>query len=83
MAIYGQPEHEIYVDINAYLIDTYPILTWQQRNSIGHLCVNDEEFDLDPIYDQIDTWVEYYAEEQGIDIPFEDDDDDSKEPSED
>ena len=83
MAIYGQPEHEIFVDINSYLIEEYPILTWAQRNSIGHLCVNDEEFDLDPIYDQIDTWVAYYAEQQGIEIPYEDDDDDSEESSED
>ena len=72
MAIYGQPEHEIYVDINSYLIENYPVLTWKQRNAIGHLCSTDEDFDLDPIYDQIDEWVFYYAEEKGIDIPIED-----------
>jgi len=69
MAIYGQPEHEIVIDINPYLIDAYPFLTWHQRNSIGHLVTTDPEFDLDPIFEQIDAWVYQYCEDKGIDIP--------------
>ena len=58
MAKYGQPNQAIVVDINSHLVENYPLLTWQQRNAIGHLCVTDDEFDYDPIYDQIDDWVE-------------------------
>mgnify|MGYP003344454543 CR=1 FL=1 len=78
MAIYGQPEHDIIVEINPYLVENYPMLTWQQRNAIGHLCVTDEELDLDPIYEHIDAWVAYYCEEKGIELPEVEEEEDSE-----
>ena len=50
------------VDVNEYLIENYPTLTAKNRQSIWHLCQNDEDFDYDSIHDQIDDWVYEYAE---------------------
>jgi hypothetical protein len=50
------------IDINEYLIENYPTLTAKNRQSVWHLCQNDEEFDYDSIHDQIDDWVYEYAE---------------------
>ena len=50
------------IDINEYLIDEFPTLTAKHRQSVWHLCQNDEDFDYDSIHDQIDDWVYEYAE---------------------
>ena len=50
------------VDINEYLIEEFPTLTEKQRQSVWHLCQNDDDFDLDSIHEQIDNWVYKYAE---------------------
>ena len=50
------------IDVNEYLIEDFPTLTAKQRQSIWHLCQNDEDFDYDSIHDQIDDWVYEYAE---------------------
>ena len=50
------------VNVNEYLIEEFPTLTAKQRTSVVHLCQNDEDFDYDPIHDQIDDKVYEYAE---------------------
>ena len=50
------------IDVNEYLIETYPTLTAKNRQSVWTLCQNDEDFDYDSIHDQIDDWVYEYAE---------------------
>ena len=50
------------IDVNEYLIDEWPTLTAKHRQSVWHLCQTDEEFDYDPIHDQIDEKVYIYAE---------------------
>jgi hypothetical protein len=49
------------IDINEYLIENYPTLTAKNRQSVWHLCQNDEDFDYDSIHNQIDDWVYEYA----------------------
>ena len=53
----------ITVDINEYLIENWPTLTLKQRTSVWSLCQNDEDFDLESIYEQIDDWVYQLAED--------------------
>ena len=50
------------VDVNEYLIEEFKTLTAKQRQSVWHLCQNDEDFSYDSIHDQIDDWVYEYAE---------------------
>jgi predicted nucleic acid-binding Zn-ribbon protein len=50
------------IDVNEYLINEFPTLTAKQRQSVWHLCQNDEDFDYDAIHDQVDDWVFEYAE---------------------
>lgn len=45
------------VDVNEYLIEEWPKLTLKQRKAVWHLCQNDEDFDWEPIYEQIDQAV--------------------------
>jgi len=58
-------DHDCYitVDVLQYLVENYPKLTLKQRKAIGILVMNDDEFNLDPIYDQIDEWVGHYSSE--------------------
>ena len=53
----------ISVDVNEYLIENWPSLTLKNRTSVWHLCQNDEDFDYDSIYEQIDDWVFQLAED--------------------
>jgi predicted nucleic acid-binding Zn-ribbon protein len=71
------------IDINEYLIEEFPTLTAKQRQSVWHLCQNDDDFDYDSIHDQIDDKVYEYAEtnpdvvlsvSSDIDDDYEDDD---------
>ena len=73
------------VDINEYLIEEFPTLTAKHRQSVWHLCQNDDDFNYDSIHDQIDDWVYEYAE-SNTDVVLdksEDDDSDSSEESDD
>ncbi len=50
------------VDVNEYLIETYPKMTLKQRRAVWHLCQTDGDFNFDPVYEEIDAWVEYILE---------------------
>ena len=83
----------ITVDINEYLIENWPTLTLKNRTSVWTLCQNDEDFDLDSIYNQIDDWVYQLAEDdpnvnlgkvdEDDDEDYDDDDDDDDEEDDD
>ena len=66
-ALYYQddPDYDpfIGVDINEYLIENYEGLTLKQRRAIWTLCQNDEDFNFDPIYEEIDAWVAHVTGE--------------------
>ena len=51
------------VDVNEYLIEHHKTLTLKQRRSVWTLCQQDEDFNFDPIYEEIDAWVEYVLEQ--------------------
>ena len=51
------------VDVNEYLIENHKSLTLKQRRSVWTLCQQDESFNYEPIYDEIDAWVEYVLEQ--------------------
>lgn len=61
-----QPKHEFVIDINKYLIDNFPSLSWKQRNAVGTLCEQDPDFCFDQIYKQIDKWVETYSLQRSL-----------------
>jgi len=66
-ALYYQndPDHDPFVgvDVNEYLIETYPTMTLKQRRAVWSLCQSDGEFNFDPVYEEIDAWVEYVLEQ--------------------
>ena len=71
MAIpFSAPDKGFFIDINEYLIEHFPMLNWKARNAIGTLCEKDSDFNLDPIYEQIDQWVIIYAKSKGIEVPI-------------
>ena len=47
----------IIFDMNEYLIDNYPMLTAKQRKGVWTKVQLDEDFDWEPIEEQIDDWV--------------------------
>ena len=51
------------VDVNEYLIAEYPHMTLKQRRAVWHLCQTDGDFNFDPVYEEIDAWVEYVLEQ--------------------
>ena len=66
------------VNVDEYLIQEWPTLTAKHRQSVRHLCQTDEEFDYDPIHDQIDEKVFIYAESNpNVILVTGDDDDDA------
>lgn len=65
-----QPDKGFFIDINEYLIENFPMLNWKARNAVGTLCEQDPDFDLEPIYRQIDQWVLTYAKSKGIEVPI-------------
>ena len=74
----------ISVDVNEYLIEHWPTLTLKNRTSVWTLCQNDEDFDFDSIYEQIDDWVYTLAEEDpNVDLGEEDEGDEDDEDEED
>ena len=40
-------------DVNEYLIDNWPTLTFRNRQSVWSICQNNDEFDWDVVEDQI------------------------------
>ena len=73
------------INVDEYLIENYTTLTAKNRQSVRYLCQNDEDFNYEPIYDQIDDWVYEYAE-SNPDVVLdesEDGDSDSSEESDD
>jgi len=50
------------VDANEYLIDEWPKLTLKQRRAVWSYCQMSEDFDWDPIYEQIDSAILVLAE---------------------
>ena len=59
------PDHDPFVgvDVNEYLIETYPTMTLKQRRAVWSLCQSDGEFNFDSVYEEIDAWVEYVLEQ--------------------
>jgi len=58
------------VDVNEYLIDSWPGLTKKQRQSIWTIAQEDDDFDYDPIYDQIDDIIYELAQtDPSIELP--------------
>ena len=55
------PDHDPFIglDINEYLIENHPGMTLKQRRAVWTLCQSDGDFNFDPIYEEIDAWVEY------------------------
>ena len=87
-ALYYEDNEEfdptISVDINEYLIEQWPTLTLKNRTSVWTLCQNDDDFDFDSIYEQIDDWVYTLAEEDpNVDLGEEDESDEDDEEDED
>jgi len=73
------------INVDEYLIENYTTLTAKNRQSVRYLCQNDEDFNYEPIYEQIDDWVYEYAE-SNPDVVLdesEDGDSDSSEESDD
>ena len=50
------------VDVNEYLIEEWPKLTLKQRKSVWSRCQLSDEFDWDPVYEQIDQAILELAE---------------------
>jgi len=72
------------VDVNEYLIEEFPTLTAKHRQSVWHLCQNDDDFDYEPIYAQIDEKVEEYADTNSeVILDYEDDDSEEDDDDED
>lgn len=70
----------ITIDVNEYLIESWPQLSLKQRTSVWTLAQNDEDFDYDVVYDQIDNYVYDLAEtDQSIELPPEDEEDEDEE----
>ena len=65
------------VDINEYLIDTWPQLSLKQRTSVWTIAQDDEEFDYESLYEQIDDIIYELAEtDKTIELPPEDEESD-------
>ena len=76
-------EPSIIIDVNEYLIETWPQLTLTQRQSVWTLAKDDEDFDLDPIHDQLDNIVYELAEtDSTIELPESDEEDEEDEDEE-
>jgi len=59
------PDYDPFVgiDVNEYLIAEYPHMTLKQRRAVWHLCQTDGDFNFDPVYEEIDAWVEYVLDQ--------------------
>ena len=67
-------------DVNEYLIDNWPTLTFRNRQSIWSICQNDDEFDWDVVEDQIIDCIYDLAEaDSTVVLPEEEDDEEEEE----
>ena len=67
-------------DVNEYLIDNWPTLTFRNRQSIWSICQNDDEFDWDVVEDQIIDCIYDLAEaDSTVVLPEEGDDEEEEE----
>ena len=73
-------DFSVSLDVNEYLIDNWPTLTFANRKSVWHNCDNDEDFDWSSIEDQVDQAVYDLAEaDPKVVLPEESEDDDEEE----
>lgn len=66
MATFGQPELDLVIDINQYLIDEFPLLSLIDRKAIGTLILRDDEFDLTSVHDQINQATLNYINKENV-----------------
>jgi len=66
MATFGQPELDLVIDINKYLIDEFPLLSLIDRKAIGTLILRDDEFDLTSIHEQINQATLNYINKENV-----------------
>ena len=67
-------------DVNEYLIDNWPTLTFRNRQSIWSICQNDDEFDWDVVEDQIIDCIYDLAEaDSTVVLPEEEDEEEEEE----
>ena len=70
-------EPSIVINVNEYLIESWPQLTFKQRQSVWTLAKGDDEFDFEPIHSQLDNIVYQLAEtDSTIELPDEEDEED-------
>ena len=50
-------DFSVSLDVNEYLIENWPTLTFANRRSVWSNCTNDEDFDWSSVEDQIDQAV--------------------------
>ena len=67
-------------DVNEYLIDNWPTLTFRNRQSVWSICQNNDEFDWDVVEDQIIDCIYDLAESVStVVLPEEEDDEEEEE----
>ena len=67
-------------DVNEYLIDNWPTLTFRNRQSVWSICQNNDEFDWDVVEDQIIDCIYDLAEaDSTVVLPEEEDGDEDEE----
>ena len=67
-------------DVNEYLIDNWPTLTFRNRQSVWSICQNDDEFDWDVVEDQIIDCIYDLAEaDSTVVLPEQEDADEDEE----
>ena len=73
-------DFSVSLDVNEYLIENWPTLTFANRKSVWSICDNDEDFDWSSIEDQIDQAVYDLAEaDPKVVLPEESNDDNEEE----
>ena len=73
------------VDANEYLIEEWPKLTLKQRKAVWSYCQMSEDFDWEPVYEQIDDAIFTLAETDktidlsDVEISYEEDEEEPEE----
>ena len=66
-------DFSVSLDVNEYLIENWPTLTFANRRSVWSNCTNDEDFDWSSVEDQIDQAVYDLADtDSSVVIPEDD-----------
>ena len=72
-------DFSVSLDVNEYLIDTWPTLTFANRKSVWYNCENNEDFDWSTIEEQVDQAVYDLAEaDPKVVLPEESEDDEEE-----